>query len=362
MFYIRLRLFTNGGDTLVYERDLGINVLEGLLAGLVPQTLRNGVFDREQPVRAILEAHLVGQPSRHRAYELFEAGDLWEAAVPAGTGRLGVILSDKYRLGQPLAFFTLYLTAILPDCDADRAVALDVPLSYFDKWFVPAEEVLVSFGMLETRQPVQRDVALCESEQFSEREIFPAIEDEIRQMGGEIETYNAHDLERKSTYRPKHECHSLAVLQDDALIVFVQESVLSQLEEAAAATPEHEIGGWLIGQAYRDIESDQMFIAINAQLPAQFAYFEEDEVRFSHQDNLLFVQVMEQKYKTERPLGWYHTHLGTPFLSMTDVAFHKNSWQAPWHVALVLGQGGRQKVFFYWQCGQLVPLSTFYLY
>lgn len=361
-YYLSLRLLAADHTTLLYERHLPLSALKRIASGYISRFLETGMIERANAMRVIVQPNVDEQPSPIPEVMPSEPNDNGDLLIPTGIAWLGLKMDDRYRPGQPMGCLTLRFVVVPLPSQERKTIVVNAPLSQFGPWFEPARSFLVQLGKLEPQQAVVQQVAVNEDDGYSEQERIPALDEQVRQMEGELEAYDVRDLKPDAPPSPKRKCQLLNFPREDSLAVFVRQSVMAELEMAAKASFDHEIGGLLVGQAHRDIETEKLFIKIQAHIPARFALSERDQLRFSHEDNLQFSLAMEGKYKNQRTLGWYHTHPDAPFLSAHDYNFHSTTWSAPWHVALVLGHGGQTKLVFYWNGDQLITLSNLYLY
>lgn len=352
-YYLGLRLTQLEAPGYLYERDLPFRAVEPLVRQVLEELVQRGELDRNATVRAVLTVPKGTSEAR-------DDDQLWDAASATEVGWLRVLKPVEYEAGLPVQSLILYVTAMTRAGVPERTLKLTVPPKLFDGWFQFALSFAASSGVV--HENLRREMALCWGDIDQECERFPMLDSEIREIGGEIERYDIHDLPRRPPPRTKREFRVLSTAQEESATVYIKQNVLREIERAAAASTELEIGGLLIGDAYRNNTTDGLFLRIHAHLPARASISERDSMMFSHEDNLRFTEAMQNEYRKCRTLGWYHTHPQAPFMSGPDRKFHETSWQAPWHVALVLGYGGQIKLFFHWTSGRLEPLSSFNIY
>ena len=72
--------------------------------------------------------------------------------------------------------------------------------------------------------------------------------------------------------------------------------------------------------------------------------------------------VMDRQYPDLRILGWYHTHPGHGiFLSDMDLFIHKNFFNLPWQVAMVVDPCRETLGFLRWRNGRMETTGFYYL-
>jgi proteasome lid subunit RPN8/RPN11 len=145
----------------------------------------------------------------------------------------------------------------------------------------------------------------------------------------------------------------------DRLCVIVSQAALQQLEAYSLGDTERELGGALLGQAYR--HGERLFVEIGAVLPADNHNHGPVHFTFSADSWSALQRAQAEQYPQLDMVGWFHTHpdLGV-FYSSDDVVVHSAAFTLPWHVGLVLDPVRREGCFFGWQDGELAALPGFY--
>jgi len=141
--------------------------------------------------------------------------------------------------------------------------------------------------------------------------------------------------------------------------VIVSQQALRQISLHGNSSHESELGGALLGTAYR--HDQRIYVDIQAALPAVSGDHGPVHFTFSA-DSWAQLQVDRSKrYPDLDVVGWYHTHpdLGV-FYSGDDVVVHSAAFTLPWHVGLVVDPIRKEGSFFGWAEGQIVPISGFY--
>lgn len=141
--------------------------------------------------------------------------------------------------------------------------------------------------------------------------------------------------------------------------VIISQLALKQVGAHGSSHPAYEVGGALLGRAYR--WQDRAYVDVLAAIPAvsqdhgpiHFT-FTADAWSQLHRDR-------EARYPDLDIVGWFHTHpdLGV-FYSSDDVVVHSAAFTQPWHVGLVVDPLRAETSFFGWNQGQLAPIPGFY--
>lgn len=134
---------------------------------------------------------------------------------------------------------------------------------------------------------------------------------------------------------------TLAAQNDGALLVFLEESCVRNMEKHAAGNILHEQAGVLCGLTY--IGGSQLYINVTTAMPVDTV---SDSAHFAfHQTS--WQAIWNRLDDTSTILGWYHTHPGMGvFLSATDLRTQKLHFSAPWQIAVVIDPvGGQSGVF-----------------
>jgi proteasome lid subunit RPN8/RPN11 len=143
------------------------------------------------------------------------------------------------------------------------------------------------------------------------------------------------------------------------LCVIVSQAALRQLAAYSRSDTERELGGALLGQAYR--HGERLFVEIEAILPAENQNHGPVHFTFTADSWPALQKAQAEQYPELNMVGWFHTHpdLGV-FYSSDDVVVHSAAFTLPWHVGLVLDPVRREGCFFGWQDGELAALPGFY--
>lgn len=141
--------------------------------------------------------------------------------------------------------------------------------------------------------------------------------------------------------------------------VITRQSALEQIRSHSISNLRTELGGVLLGRAYR--AGKRLLVIIKAALPAVSKDHGPVHFTFSADSWTQIHKDKAEKYPDLDIIGWFHTHpaLGV-FYSSDDVVVHSAAFTLPWHVGLVVDPIRNEAGFFGWQQGELVPFTGFY--
>lgn len=146
---------------------------------------------------------------------------------------------------------------------------------------------------------------------------------------------------------------------ENQVVVSHRQQALSQIRAHSITNLRSELGGVLLGHAYRD--GDQLLVEVIAALPARnddhgpvhFTFTADAWSQIHHDRN--------GQYPDLEIVGWFHTHPGLGvFYSSDDVVVHTAAFTLPWHVGLVVDPLGNHASYFGWQDGVLAPIMGYY--
>lgn len=142
-------------------------------------------------------------------------------------------------------------------------------------------------------------------------------------------------------------------------IVLVSQTALLQVAAHSSSNLEVELGGALLGKAYR--HQGRVIVQVMAALPAVNQDHGPVHFHFSADSWVNLQKDQATHYADLDIIGWFHTHpdLGV-FYSSDDVVVHSAAFTLPWHVGLVIDPVRDEACFFGWVEGELAPLSGYY--
>lgn len=142
-------------------------------------------------------------------------------------------------------------------------------------------------------------------------------------------------------------------------VVVMRQTALLQVSAHSRSNLNVELGGALLGRAYRHGEG--VVIEVQAALPAISQDHGPVHFTFSADSWSRLHQDRAAHYPDLDIIGWFHTHpdLGV-FYSSDDVVVHSAAFTQPWHVGLVVDPVREEAAYFGWVAGALTPLDGFY--
>jgi proteasome lid subunit RPN8/RPN11 len=140
--------------------------------------------------------------------------------------------------------------------------------------------------------------------------------------------------------------------------VVYSQNALTQIEAHCHSNLRAEVGGALLGTAYR--HNDVLFVEVQAAIPALAADHGPSHFTFTA-DVWAQLHRDREAYPELEFVGWFHTHpdLGV-FFSADDVVVHNAAFRQPWHIGLVVDPVRDEACTFGWDNGEIAPLLGFY--
>ena len=142
-------------------------------------------------------------------------------------------------------------------------------------------------------------------------------------------------------------------------IIIMRQDALRQVVDHSHSNLHVELGGALLGQAYR--YQNQIYVDVVAALPAVSGSHGPVHFTFNADSWTQLQRDRSEQYPKLDIIGWFHTHPGLGvFYSGDDVVVHSAAFTLPWHVGLVVDPVGNEASFFGWHKGELAPSAGFY--
>jgi proteasome lid subunit RPN8/RPN11 len=139
---------------------------------------------------------------------------------------------------------------------------------------------------------------------------------------------------------------------EPAPLVLIRRAVLETVRAHAAEDLNTELGGVLLGTAASSPEG--AVVLVEASIRALHTDASRGSITFTHETWDSINQVKDRDYPDKRVVGWYHTHPGFGlFLSEYDLFIHRNFFDLPWQVALVVDPRANTAGVFVWQDGEI---------
>ncbi len=153
--------------------------------------------------------------------------------------------------------------------------------------------------------------------------------------------------------------HGEEPTEDADVWVITRQSALEQIRTHSISNLRTELGGVLLGHAYR--AGKRLLVVVKAAMPAVSQDHGPVHFTFSADSWTQIQKDRAEQYPGLDIVGWFHTHpaLGV-FYSGDDVVVHSAAFTLPWHVGLVVDPIRNEACFFGWEQGELVPFAGFY--
>lgn len=133
--------------------------------------------------------------------------------------------------------------------------------------------------------------------------------------------------------------------------VVIQRSALNAIHEHGKSDTSVEVCGVLVGKIHHDRIST--YLLITAWIPGDKAKNKNAQVTFTSETWNGINKKMESDHKSEKIVGWYHTHPGFGvFLSGMDLFIQDNFFNLPWQVAHVYDPINEEDGLFLWKAGK----------
>jgi proteasome lid subunit RPN8/RPN11 len=145
---------------------------------------------------------------------------------------------------------------------------------------------------------------------------------------------------------------AIGTIFDDALPIYVHETVLEQILDYSEQDLSRELGGFLIGGVHED---RRQYVEVRHFLPAVDARSRAASLTFTHETWATMTREVDSRFPDEMVVGWHHTHPGFGiFLSAYDMFIHRNFFSGAWQVALVVDPKRQEFGFFQWRGEEVV--------
>jgi proteasome lid subunit RPN8/RPN11 len=140
--------------------------------------------------------------------------------------------------------------------------------------------------------------------------------------------------------------------------VFTSENTESSLVRFACSDNHYELGGVLVGRVAKSTR--RLFLQIKDFVPATKGVSRRASFEFTNEAQEEIHQMMQERFKTQRIVGWFHTHPGYGiFLSSADQFIDGNYFNEPFHIAVVIDPTKPEIGVFVWDADHVrirVPL------
>jgi len=250
---------------------------------------------------------------------------------------------------------------------AARSVAIEIPTRYLRPAVEHAASRLVTEGRLVAGEPFRFRVVAGPAPSLERR--LPGHDDGVHA----VPIAHRLPIAAASIARLGASAERDAIAADPVdLRVVVHASVLEAAVSLAAATPDAEAGGVLVGALCRDVDDGDLFLDVRALLPARHAVAQPDRLTFTPETWADAHAAIALRGNDECFVGWAHSHpffcrdctpaarrtcaLALPFFSEQDRSLHRTVFGRPFDVALLVSDGGpsgHSCALFGWRRGMI---------
>ncbi len=294
--------------------------------------------------------------------------------------------SDQIKPGEPFTFKVEAHTGDAMQINpllkrAQVTTSLDVP-STMQQSLSPQPDGTDQTPPVEQRgtpeQPIEVTVSDTDRAADSDSEIN--LSNDLDIVIESVEELIKPEEKRMASYSNAEERGKVAAAD---LPIFIRRSAMAVAARSARLSREEniEVGGFLVGNVFKDPDNGRMFIEIAEAVATDKAEGTFVQLDFNYDAWRQVIDRIDSDFPDKFPVGWYHTHLISQavvvpvpdqerlyramyitFFSHLDVSLHRSFFPDNWHVALVMDVKLDQEVFFIWREGMIVRAQGFYLY
>jgi len=136
--------------------------------------------------------------------------------------------------------------------------------------------------------------------------------------------------------------------------MLMSQEVLTEINAYVSQSLDKEMGGFLLGNRYRDPDSNKEFVIIDQHVDAAYAEGTAVSLAFTADAWMDLKENLSGRFSGKALVGWYHSHpkLGV-FLSDSDLGIHEERFREPWMTAVVIDPYSHTGGFFCWRGGKL---------
>jgi proteasome lid subunit RPN8/RPN11 len=129
--------------------------------------------------------------------------------------------------------------------------------------------------------------------------------------------------------------------------VFIEEETQSKILKFACSNLHYELGGVLVGRVAKSRR--RLFLEIRDFVPATKGISRRASFEFTNEAQQEIHQIVQERFKDQRILGWFHTHPGYGiFLSAADQFIDQNYFNELFHIAVVIDPTKPELGLFVW--------------
>lgn len=149
------------------------------------------------------------------------------------------------------------------------------------------------------------------------------------------------------------------------LRIFITHQVLTEITEYSKKNLSRELGGVMFGGYH--IDEGQPYIIIDGYIAAKLGESRSASFKFTHDAWSEINRIKEERFPEKVMVGWHHTHPSFGlFLSSMDLFIHKEFFDLPWHVAMVVDPCANDSKgnlgFFQWRGTRIVDCGFYVMH
>jgi proteasome lid subunit RPN8/RPN11 len=145
------------------------------------------------------------------------------------------------------------------------------------------------------------------------------------------------------------------------LKIFVNKSVINEIDAFLSADLLNECGGVLLGNVYKN-NSDELFIVSDSFIIAKKTISGISKLTFTHDTWQEINNEFDKYHNNKIILGWFHSHPGHGvFLSGYDIFIQENFFNEEYMIAYVYDPVNKENAFFNWNNTKLSKSKGYFL-
>ncbi len=175
----------------------------------------------------------------------------------------------------------------------------------------------------------------------------------------EIEIVGDLEIRKPIDRVPPAGAQLMGTIQPDDMRIFMPQSVLLEIVQYSKTRTDVELGGMLAGDVC--LHKGVPWLDIKGYLIGKGLIQTPASLRWTHEACAIAERERTDLYPDQIFVGWHHTHPGYGvFLSGTDTSTHRNYFNLPWMVALVVDPKSEEMGFFQYKGTRLQSCGFFF--
>lgn len=178
----------------------------------------------------------------------------------------------------------------------------------------------------------------------------------------EITILETDDLPQRKPSYPENAYKKWLSPESASVRVFCSQNVFVSVEKFSKENDKKEVGGVLLGTAYR--HNGNIYVEVIEFIKASASVTGQSGVghfTFTPDTWAEVLREKDAKFSDHRMVGWFHTHPNHGiFLSTMDLSIHEGHFKSPWHIAMVYDPIRHEGGFFIWEKNKIIRTPGFY--